>query len=72
MDRDLQFTLHFRKALTARIGAQKNISIAFHPQMDGLLEQKNQWVKQYLRIVTSAAPEDWMDWLSITSAVHNN
>jgi hypothetical protein len=57
-DRDPQFTSHFEKALTTQIGAQQNISMAFHPQMDGLSEQKNQWVKQYLWIVTSASPED--------------
>jgi hypothetical protein len=32
--------------------------MAFHPQTDGLLEQKNQWVEQYLQLVTLAAPED--------------
>ena len=46
--------------------------MAFHPQTDGLLEWKNQWIKQYLRIVTSAAPEDWTSWLSIATAVHNS
>ena len=56
----------------ARIGAQQNISTAFHPQTDGLSERKNQWVEQYLQIVTSAAPEDWMEWLSIATVVYNN
>ncbi len=40
--------------------------------MDGLSEQKNQWVKQYLHIVTLMAPEDWTNWLSIATAVHND
>jgi hypothetical protein len=71
-DRDPQFTSRFGKALTTQIGAQQNISMAFHPQMDRLSEWKNQWVEQYLCIVTSASPKDWMSWLSITSAVHNN
>jgi hypothetical protein len=31
MDRDPQFTSHFGRALTTRIGAQQNISTAFHP-----------------------------------------
>jgi hypothetical protein len=35
-DRDLQFTSHFGRALTTHIGAQQNISTAFHPQTDGL------------------------------------
>jgi hypothetical protein len=71
-DRDPQFTSHFGKALAIHIRAQQNISTAFHPQTDGLSKRKNQWVEQYLWIVTSASPEDWMSWLSIASAVHNN
>jgi hypothetical protein len=44
----------------------------FHPQTDGISERKNQWIKQYLRLVTSASPEDWTHWLAIATAVHNN
>ena len=44
----------------------------FHPQTDGLSERKNQWIEQYLRTVTSASPEDWMQWLTLATAVHNN
>jgi hypothetical protein len=40
--------------------------------MDGLSERKNQWVEQYLRLVTSMAPEDWTQWLALATAVHNN
>src|SRR5260221_10185530 len=71
-DQDPRFTSHFGKALTKCIGAQQNISTAFHPRTDGLSEQKNQWVEQYLQIVTSMAPEDWTSWLSIATAVHND
>jgi len=71
-NRDPQFTSHFRRALCQKLGIQQNLSSMFHPQTDGISEQKNQWVKQYLRLVTSAAPEDWTQWLTIASAVHNN
>jgi hypothetical protein len=47
-DRDPRFTLHFGTALTKKLGIQQNLSSAFHPQMDGLSEQKNQWIEQYL------------------------
>ena len=46
--------------------------MAFHPQMDGLSERKNQWIEQYLQTVTSVNPEDWTQWLALASAVHNN
>jgi hypothetical protein len=71
-DRDPWFTSHFGKALTARLRLSQNLSMAFHPQTDGLSEWKNQWVKQYLRLVTSSSPEDWTQWISIATAVHNN
>jgi hypothetical protein len=71
-DRDPRFTSHFSKALTTRLGIEQNISMAFHPQMDGLSERKNQWIEQYLRLITSAAPEDWTQWLALASAIHNN
>jgi hypothetical protein len=55
-----------------QLGVEQNILMAFHPQMDGLSERKNQWIKQYLRLMLSMAPKDWMYWLALASAVHNN
>jgi len=71
-DRDPRFTSHFGRALTTKLGIQQNLSTAFHPQTDGLSERKNQWVEQYLRLVTSQHPQDWAKWLTVASAVHNN
>src|SRR6267142_6381196 len=70
-DRDPCFTSHFGKALMQKLGVQQNLSTAFHPQTDGLSEHKNQWVEQYLQLVTSMQPEDWTEWLSMATAVHN-
>ena len=56
-DRDPRFTSHFGKAMTRRLDIEQNLSTAFHPQTDGLSERKNQWVEQYLRLVTSTSPE---------------
>jgi hypothetical protein len=71
-DRDPRFTSHFGRALASKLGIQQNLSSAFHPQTDGISERKNQWVEQYLRLVTSNSPEDWTHWLSMASGVHNN
>ena len=71
-DRDPRFTSQFGKALTMKLGINHNISMEFHPQTDGLSERKNQWVEQYLQIVTSVSPEDWTQWLALASVVHNN
>jgi hypothetical protein len=71
-DRDLRFTSHFGRALMKWLGIEQNLSTAFHPQTDGLSKCKNQWVEQYLRLVTSMALEDWAQWLAVVSAIHNN
>ena len=71
-NRDPWFTSHFSKALTKKLGIQQNLSTTFHPQTDGLSEQKNQWVEQYLQTITTSHPKDWPYWISIASAVHNN
>jgi len=70
-DRDPRFTSHFGRALTKELGIQQNLSTAFHPQTDGLSERKNQWIEQYLRLVT-ANQEDWSNWLAVATLVHNN
>jgi len=71
-DRDPRFTSHFAKALVTKLGVAQNLSTAFHPQTDGLSERKNQWVEQYLRLLTAGQQEDWSKWLSIATAVHND
>ena len=71
-DQDPRFMSHFGSALTKKLNIQQNLSTAFHPQTNGLSEQKNQWVEQYLRIITSLHPEDWTNWISIATIVHNN
>jgi len=53
-DWDPCFMSHFGKGLAKKLGIQQNLSTAFHPQTDSLLEWKNQWVEQYLWLVTSA------------------
>src|SRR6266404_3272734 len=71
-DRDPRFTSQFGKALTEKLGIQRNLSMAFHPQTNGLLERKNQWIEQYLRLVTSNDPKGWTHWLVLATTVHNN
>jgi hypothetical protein len=71
-DRDPRFTSHFAKALSQKLGISQNVSTAFHPQTDGLSERKNQWIEQYLRLTTSAHPDDWAQLLPLATAIHNN
>jgi hypothetical protein len=71
-NRDPRFTSHFGRALAAWLGIEQNLSMAFHPQTDGLSERKNQWIEQYFRLMSSMAPKDLTYWLVLASAIHNN
>ena len=70
-DRDPCFTSHFGKSLAKKLGITWNLSTAYHPQTDGLTEQTNQKVEQFLRLI-SANQEDWALALLIVTLVHNN
>ena len=70
-DQDPRFTSHFRKALAKELGITWNLLMAYHPQTDGLMEQKNQWVEQYLQLVTTNQ-DDWSTMLPLAMLVHNN
>ena len=70
-DRDPRFMSHFGKALAKELGITWNLSMVYHPQTDGLTERKNQWVEQYLRLVTTNQ-EDWSTMLPLATLVHNN
>jgi transposase InsO family protein len=71
-DRDPRFTSSFGKALTKRLRIQQNLSTTAHPRTNGLSERKNQWIEQYLRLVTSGQPDNWTEWVTVATAVHNN
>ena len=45
--------------------------MAYHPQTDGLTEWKNQWVEQFLRLL-STNQHNWSTMLPLTTLVHNN
>jgi Integrase zinc binding domain len=70
-DRDPCFTSHFARELTKGVGINQNLLTAFHPQTDGLSERTNQWVEQYLCLITTNQNE-WSKWLPMATAVHNN
>jgi hypothetical protein len=46
--------------------------MAFHLQTDGLSEWKNQWIEQYLWLISSVVPKDWTYGLALVLAIHNN
>jgi len=53
------------------LGVMWNLSMAYHPQTNGLTKQKNQWVKQFLHLI-STNQNDWSMLLPLTTLVYNN
>jgi len=70
-NRDPRFTSHFGKALAKELGITWNLSTAYHPQTDGLMERKNQGVEQLLRLVATNQ-DDWSNVLPLLTLIHNN
>jgi transposase InsO family protein len=70
-NQDPCFTSHFTRELTKGLGINQNLSMVFHPQMNGLSEWTNQWVKQYLCLIT-VNQNEWSKWLPMATVVHNN
>jgi transposase InsO family protein len=64
-DRGPQFAAVFWKRLCERLGVDRRLSTAFHPQPDGQTERMNASMEQYLRIFTSHQQDDWVQWLPL-------
>ena len=47
-DQGPQFISSFMKELYSQLQIEGNPSTAYHPEMDGQMEQVNAWVEQYL------------------------
>ena len=71
-DRGLQFTAELMKELNKMLGIETRLSTAFHPQMDGQIEQMNQELEQYLRFFVDHQQKDWLEWLALAEFAVNN
>src|SRR6266853_5337962 len=45
--------------------------MVYHPQTNGLTERKNQWVEQFLHLI-STNQNDWSTMLPLATLIHNN
>jgi len=58
-DRRPQFAAELMKELNRMLGIETRLSIVFHPQIDGQMEQINQELEQYLRFFVEHRQKDW-------------
>jgi hypothetical protein len=59
-DRGSQFAAVFWKQICDRLGIERRLSTAFHPETDGQTERANASMEQYLRVFTSYQQDDWV------------
>ena len=71
-DRGPQFAAMAFRELLKLLGIKLNLTMAYHPQMDGVTEQVNQEIEAYLLIYCSAHPTEWKNSLSTLEFTHNN
>ena len=64
-DRGPQFAAVFWKTLCERLGVNRQLSMAFHPQTDGQTERKNASMEKYLGIFPRHQQDDWVQWLPL-------
>ena len=68
---DPHFTSVFSRELCRTLGITQNISMAYHPQTDGQLEQTNQHLEQYLQIFINYHQQTWASLLPLAQYTLN-
>ena len=72
LDKGPQFAAELVKELNRMLGIEIRLSTAFHPQMNGQMEQMNQELEQYLRFFIEYKQRDWLEWLVTAEFAVNN
>jgi transposase InsO family protein len=71
-DRGPQFASEFWRHICDRLGIERRLSTAFHPQSDGQTERVNAVMEQYLRNFVNYQQNDWAHWLPMAEFAANN
>jgi len=71
-DRGTLFTSDLWKETTGKLGIERRLSTAFHPQTDGQTERTNTILEQYLRAYINYQQDDWCGYLPLAQFAYNN
>jgi hypothetical protein len=71
-DRGTLFTSDLWKETTGKLGIERRLSTAFHPQTDGQTERTNAILEQYLRAYINYQQDDWCGYLPLAEFAYNN
>uniref|UniRef100_A0A803TUL0 Gypsy retrotransposon integrase-like protein 1 n=1 Tax=Anolis carolinensis TaxID=28377 RepID=A0A803TUL0_ANOCA len=70
-DRGVQFTARFWEKFLSLLGAERNLSSAFHPMTNGGVERTQQTLSQFLRIYSNHRQNDWSELLPFAEVAFN-
>jgi len=71
-DRGPQFTSMFIEKFTKVLGTKRQLSMAYHPQIDGQTERINQEIETFLQHYINYQQNNWMDWLATAEFQYND
>jgi len=71
-DRGSIFASDLWKDTTKRLGIERRLSTAFHPQTDGQTERTNCTMEQYLRAYVNYQQDNWKELLPMAEFAYNN
>jgi len=64
-DRGTLFSSDLWKETTGKLGIERRLSTAFHPQTDRQTERTNAILEQYLRVYINYQQDDWSGYLRL-------
>ena len=71
-DRGSLFTLDLSKEIREKLGIERRLSTAFHPQTDRQTERINGILEQYLQAYVNYQQDNWNELLPMTEFAYNN
>jgi len=71
-DRGTLFTSDLWKETTAKLGIERRLSTAFHPQTDRQTERTNAILEQYIRAYINYQQDDWCGSPPLAEFAYNN
>ena len=71
-DRGPQFASKFMEEFTRALGTKRQLSIAYHLQIDGQTERINQEIGMFLWHYVNYQQDDWTNWLAAAEFQYND
>jgi len=71
-NRGTLFTSDLWRETTGKLGIERRLSTAFHPQTDGQTERTKAILEQYLRAYINYQQDNWCGYLPLTEFAYNN